>query len=180
MPGCHESAEHKAPKHRGLNEYHYFCLEHVRDYNKAWNFFSGMAESEVQEHILKSMYGDRPTWRYGVDGENPEDILRRKIHEAYGGQEEHSANGTNNTSGQAFGIDRNSPEFEALALMGITPPTSLEDIKVRYKMLVKKHHPDLNKGCPKSEELLKRINMAYTLLKVAYEDFETLKTAGER
>ena len=64
MPGCSENAEHKAPKHRGLNEYYHFCFEHAREYNKAWNFFSGMSDTEVQDHVYKSFYGDRPTWKY--------------------------------------------------------------------------------------------------------------------
>lgn len=50
----------------------------------------------------------------------------------------------------------------------------LKIIKARYKELAKKHHPDLNKGSNKSEELLKEINMAYTILKVAFEKFEDL------
>ena len=47
-------------------------------------------------------------------------------------------------------------------------------IKKRYRALVKKYHPDhheqdtVNRG--HNEELLKRINMAYTILKVAYAD----------
>ena len=36
MPGCNACAEHKAPKHRGLNEYYHFCIEHAQEYNKAW------------------------------------------------------------------------------------------------------------------------------------------------
>jgi len=61
-----------------------------------------------------------------------------------------------------------------MALMGLEPPVQLQDIKTRYKELAKKHHPDLNRGCAKSEELLKQINMAYTILKLAYEKYDDL------
>ena len=63
MPGCAQNADFKAPKHRALNEYYRFCLDHVREYNQAWDFFSGMAASEVEEHMVDSIYGHRPTRR---------------------------------------------------------------------------------------------------------------------
>lgn len=173
MPGCKAHADHKAPKHRGLNEYYFFCLEHVQEYNKAWNFFSGMAESEVQEHMNSSLYGDRPTWRYAGEGV-AEDILRHTAWKTRGKTDQAQSKRQRDANGAQNGVVSGSPEFEALAVMGLEPPVTLEEIKIRYKALAKKHHPDLNKGCPKSEELLKRINMAYTILKVAYEDFSKL------
>jgi hypothetical protein len=174
MPGCAAHAHHKAPKHRALNEYYHFCLDHAREYNKAWDFFDGMAAHEVQDHIYKSHYGDRPTWKYGVNGEDPEDILRSKAWSFYEGDEEKSHENRGRNHNQGFATDQNSAEFEALAIMGLSPPVTLATIKTRYKELAKKHHPDLNQGCEKSEELLKRINMSYTILKLAYDEFDKL------
>lgn len=172
MPGCTLKGEHKAPKHRGLNEYYHFCLDHVREYNNAWDFFDGMAAHEVEEHIHKSFYGDRPTWKYGVEADFVE-TLRASAWQTYHGTNENPrTNG--NTGANGFAADKNTPEFEALAIMGLNPPVTLDKIKLRYKELAKKYHPDLNKGCPKSEELLKRINMSYTILKLAYAEFEKL------
>lgn len=59
--------------------------------------------------------------------------------------------------------------------MGLAPPVDLRLIKTRYKELAKKHHPDLRPDDPEAEELLKRINMAYTILKIAYEKFEKIE-----
>ena len=181
MPGCSLKAEHKAPKHRGLNEYYHFCLDHVREYNKAWNFFDGLSESEVQDHMYSSYYGDRPTWKYGVNGDS-EDALYDKIWQTYHGTDkEPPRRERNERFGSGFSTDtRQTPEVEALAIMGLEPPVELADIKKRYKELAKKHHPDLNKGCSKSEELLKRVNMAYTILKLAYEAYEKLPKRSER
>lgn len=180
MPGCSEKAEYKAPKHRGLNEYHEFCLEHVREYNKAWNFFEGMSSSEVEDHMIRSLYGDRPTWRYDADG-TAEDMLKRKAWQTYNftqaepdwRQEKYYKQG-----GEEYSYNtppsHHSPEYEAMAIMGLSPPLDLTSIRKRYKELAKKHHPDLNQGCDKSEELLKRINMAYTILKMAFDKYEKL------
>ena len=173
MPGCEEKAEHKAPKHRGLNEYYHFCFDHIKEYNKAWNFFDGMADEEVQDHILKSVYGFRPTWKYGVNSGHPEDILYEKAWQAYNFTDEKPYN----EHFQNRKLQENMPnaqEIQALAVMGLEPPITLQDIKNQYKALAKKHHPDLNKGDTKAGELFKQINMAYTILKVAYEKFETL------
>ncbi len=169
MPGCKHKGEFKAPKHRALNEYYHFCAEHVREYNQAWNFFEGMSETEVQDHIVGAMYGHRPTWKYGVNGENPEDALKEKIWQTYNFTEEKPRKDYSTPR-----IDQSSAEFQALALMGLEPPITLAEIKTRYKELAKKFHPDLNQGCPKSEERLKQINMAYTVLKLAYQKFEDL------
>lgn len=173
MPGCCEIGEFRAPKDRSLSSHYWFCQEHVREYNKAWNFFEGMADSEVQEHMVNSLYGDRPTWKYGVNGKSPEDELYTKAWQTYNfSDEEPEQHRAHDPSNGTF--SEHSQEHKAMALMGLAPPVTLELIKTRYKELAKKHHPDLNKGCAKSEELLKEINMAYTILKLAYEKFEGL------
>ncbi len=171
MPGCTHMGENKAPKHRGLNDYYWFCAAHVAEYNRAWNFFEGMPASEVQDHIHKSMYGDRPTWKYGVGGKHFTDDLYKKAQQTYTGEDEYRKEKSN---WDKVSENAHTPEFEALAIMGLEPPITLPDIKKRYKDLAKKHHPDLNKGCKKSEDILKKINMAYTILKLSYEKFEKL------
>ncbi|MBX2834081.1 MAG: J domain-containing protein [Micavibrio sp.] len=178
MPGCMGVGEHKAPKHRGLNEYYMFCVDHVREYNKSWNYFDGLSDDEVQEHMYKSMYGDRPTWKYGVNG-NAEDELYDKIWRSYHGEDAPPHRGESEKERRdKFHATHKTPEHEALAVMGLEPPVDLKAIKVRYKELAKKHHPDLNKGCQKSEEQLKKINMAYTVLRLAYEAYEKLPQKG--
>ena len=174
VPGCKEQGEHKAPKHRGLDEYYHFCMNHVRAYNQAWNYFEGMHPNEIEEQMIQSIYGDRPTWRYDTDS-SKEKILNRKAWQAYHFTEDAPPEEKDYTQSYAsYGIDKNSPEFEALCILGLELPLTAESIKTRYKELAKKHHPDLNHGDPKSEELLKQINMSYTILMVALEKFEQI------
>jgi len=170
MPNCPHHASHRAPKHRGLDEYYSFCVDHVGEYNKAWDFFSGMSNREVQDHVESSMYGDRPTW---ARAENiTEDDLRAAAHNTqhFSDYDSHP----HNERKHKFYGDRNTPEFEAMALMGLAPPVTLDEIKAQYKKLAKKHHPDLNRDNPDAEELLKKINMAYTILKLAFEEYKNL------
>lgn len=173
MPGCAGHGEHRAPKDRSLKDHYWFCFDHVKDYNAAWDFFSGMARDEMEEHIINSLYGDRPTWRYDVDGAMA-DTLRRAAWQTYNfTNKEPPKDKTDNR--RTSSLNPNTPEFEALSIMGLEPPITLDGIKTRYKELAKQYHPDLNQGDKKAEELLKSINMAYTILKLSYAKFEKLE-----
>lgn len=174
MPGCRCLGSHKAPKSRTLDEYYWFCLDHVREYNNAWDFFSGMSQQEVEDQLRQSFYGDRPTWSYAQKAK-VEDILHRKIWQAYGDAEDESSSDQRQKKYSGHRASQPmTPEMEALAIMGLSAPVTLEEIKARYKSLAKKYHPDLNNRDSESEELLKRINMAYTILKLAYREFQKL------
>lgn len=123
--------------------------------------------------MLKSLYGDRPTWKYGVNG-NAEETLYTRAWQYSNFTEEEPPRQNHYQSHYGTEKIANTPEHEALAIMGLEPPITLEGIKTRYKTLAKKHHPDLNGGCKNAQELLKQINMAYTILKLAYQKFDDL------
>jgi len=176
MPYCEGEGTFRAPKDRSLSDHYWFCQMHITEYNRAWNFFDGMNQREVEEQILKSMFGDRPTWRYDSDG-MAEENLRRQAWEFHGmgGTDDQSSRAWQEYEKNKNQVDDQSAEFEAMAIFGLSPPLDLTRIKARYKELAKKHHPDLNKGCSKAEEQLKKVNIAYTVLKLAYQKFDTLE-----
>lgn len=170
MPGCHGHGEHRAPKDRSLKDHYWFCFDHVKDYNAAWDYFSGMGRDEMEEHIVNSLYGDRPTWRYDVDGAFAENLRRAAWQTYHFTEKEPPKDSFRGTTS----VPPNTPEAEALALMDLEPPVTLDEVKARYKELAKQYHPDLNQGDKKAEDLLKSINMAYTILKLSYAKFEKL------
>ncbi len=168
MPGCNRDAFHKAPKNRELKEYYWFCLEHVQEYNKAWNYFQGMSSVEMENYLNNQTIWDRPTKRYDPHAAT-EELLKKKIWQNYHFTEKEPPKEDFKRK-----INGSGPELEALAIMELVPPVTLDTIKAKYKKLAKKHHPDRNQGSKESEELLKKINMAYTILKVAYEKYDQL------
>lgn len=175
MPGCAHNGDYKAPKDRDLGEYYFFCLDHVQEYNKAWNYFEGMSSSDIEDYIIRSALGDRPTWRYDSFTGLQEE-LRRKAWNFYGAHAQPGAEkGREGREQFRNQINKDTPEFEAMAIMGLEPPLDLPSIKSRYKELVKKYHPDVNRDNPEAENLLKSINMAYTILKLSYEKYEKLQ-----
>src|ERR1700712_4616125 len=66
--GCGLPGIYKAPKgHRFEGEYHHFCLEHVRHYNTAFNFFADMDEKEREKHLYTTTQTDgSPSWGLGT------------------------------------------------------------------------------------------------------------------
>jgi DnaJ-domain-containing protein 1 len=61
-------------------------------------------------------------------------------------------------------IIRNA-ERKALDVLGLEADANTQDIKVRFKVLVKRHHPDANGGDRSSEDRLRAIIEAYNYLK---------------
>lgn len=158
-PGCDGVGEYRAPQSRErLDAYHWFCLEHVRLYNAAWNYYEGMSEDEVEAEIRRDTVGRRPTWPFGVRS-----AVFRFAHRGDGdpfGLFEDAAD-----AGPSDAGPRRRPvvtaEEEAFVVLDLRPPVTVDVVKARYKQLVKRHHPDLNGGDKSSEEMFKRINQAY-------------------
>jgi len=162
-PGCTESGDHRAPRSRQrLDDYFWFCLEHVREYNRSWNYYAGMSNAEVEADLRRTTTWERPTWRFGAaDGAGRGQAFRR-VRDPFGVFDDESED--ENRSGPTRPTSE-SPEGRALAVMGLDPPLTLDLLKRRYKELVKKHHPDANGGDRGAEERLKSINEAYTTLR---------------
>ncbi len=58
-----------------------------------------------------------------------------------------------------------TPEDDALTVLDLERPVTLHQVKARYKVLVKKYHPDANGGDKTAEEKFKQITEAYQTLK---------------
>jgi hypothetical protein len=46
-----------------------FCsaFEHAREYNKGYNYFSGLSDGEIARYQKEALTGHRPTWGMGVN-----------------------------------------------------------------------------------------------------------------
>ena len=165
-PGCVEAGEFRAPKGRDrLNEYFWFCLEHVRAYNKAWDYYAGMSQDQIEEHIRNSTTWERPTWRMG-EWRNRDRYLRDRVmgDHAFGAE----WSGEERAEQPPPRHRARTAEEEALSVLGLEPPVDFDRIKARYRELAKQHHPDMNGGSKQAEETLKTINQAYNTLKAAH------------
>ena len=59
---CSEEGLFKAPKEKdNSKEYRMLCLEHVKEFNKNWNYFSGMNDDQVINFLKSDMIWHKPT-----------------------------------------------------------------------------------------------------------------------
>ncbi|MFI4999395.1 MAG: J domain-containing protein [Reyranellales bacterium] len=161
-PGCHLHGDFRAPRARDkLDQYRWFCLEHVREYNKKWDYFAGLGAEQIEAHIRADTIWRRPVWPLGG---------RRN-----GGPQIHDPFGLSDDAGLAErppprmdGSEQLTPaEWTALEVLELSWPITQVDVKSRYKELVKIHHPDANGGAREAEEKLKEINAAYSTLRAS-------------
>jgi hypothetical protein len=164
--GCDNVATHRAPKGRmAENEYWRFCLEHVREYNHSYNYFAGMTDDAVMKYQKDAITGHRPTWKMGMgnpggatvgpDARDPFNMFR----ELGGGGSRAKSERT-----EPARAVRNA-ERKALHELGLEEGAGKMEIKARFKLLVKRHHPDANGGDRATEDKLREIIQAYNYLK---------------
>ena len=174
-PGCAEQATHRAPKGRlRAAEYWRFCLEHVREYNNSYNFFAGMSDDAVAKYQKEDVTGHRPTWKMGALGgkrSRPPQAEFRKTgwaaEDPFGLFGEGAALGTGHARPASEGRKILNAQRRALEALGLEPDAKRADIKAKFKVLVKRHHPDANGGDRGSEDRLREIIAAYNYLKSA-------------
>lgn len=160
-PECAEAGLFRAPRDRSLREFLWFCLPHVRDYNKAWDYYKGMGPAEIEAALRADTSWQRPSWplgRLGGAGRFDPELLRDPF--SVLGQEAPTARRRPREAVEA------PPELRAaLDLLELSWPVDQADLRARYKELAKRYHPDATGGDRSAEERLKDINRAYSLLK---------------
>ncbi len=164
--GCDESGRYRAPRSPDhLNEYKWFCKDHVREYNSQWNFFETATEEEMDEAYKSSQTGDRPTQPFGKPR------VEREAWDRLGIDDAHEVLGNNATRnpGKAGGVKnkRKLPPTErrALDILEGEDDWSKAQIKKQYRSLIKVLHPDVNGGDRSQEEQLQEVVWAWDQLK---------------
>ena len=167
--GCGNTATHRAPKGRAReNEYWRFCLEHVREYNHSYNYFAGMSDDAVMKYQKDAVTGHRPTWKMGT-GSRPSggDIGPDGVRDPFNVFREFAGGANWRPKSERVEPARTirNAERKALHELGLEDGADRTEIKARFKLLVKRHHPDANGGDRGSEDKLREIIQAYNYLK---------------
>ena len=155
-PECGCEGAYRAPKSReDLRSHYWFCLDHVRAYNAAWDFFAGMDRHDIESYQHSVATWHRPTWRLGprsgragVGFDDPFRVFAEAEH----------------TEAPRPPSEVGAPQRRALAMLDLDPAATRQDVKARYKTLAKRFHPDANGGSRECEERFKTINQAYSFL----------------
>jgi DnaJ-domain-containing protein 1 len=167
-PGCSSHGEFKAPRTRGSRDYYWFCMPHVQEYNKQWNYFANMSPAEVEHFQREAITGHRPTWRMGTFAgkgkKSATEQLEEKLFTFLNPDQIPAAK-------SEMPMRVLKPKYrKALAELGADWPISAEALKKTYKQLAKQHHPDMqHKNREEATERFKAISESYHLLQRAME-----------
>jgi len=161
---CNKNGEFRAPKSRiKLNEYFFFCLKHVKEYNKSWDFYKGLTIDQIEYSMRKDTIWDRPSWPLKGSPKNIMDQINQFSKEenlVFEGNTDYIGYYENKL------IDETLTKKENMALrtLNLRLPLTLEKIKKNYKKLVKIFHPDVNDNDKVAENKFKEINESYKIL----------------
>lgn len=161
---CKNNGEYKAPKSRSnLNEYYFFCLKHVTLYNKSWDFYKGLSVDEIELSMRKDTVWDRPSWPLKGNPKHIIDQLNDFLDNDYTlfeKEKELQDFLKNKLVDENITIEEN----KCLKTLNLSMPITVEQIKKRYKKLVKIFHPDVNDNNKEAEKKFKEIAEAYKIL----------------
>ncbi|MCA0274141.1 MAG: J domain-containing protein [Proteobacteria bacterium] len=160
-PGCENAGQYRAPKSPDhLDEYFWFCKDHVREYNLKWNFFQGTSEDDFQKFLDKDRVWGRETKPFKRDAED-------RAWARLGVADPMEILGGNATQNPGRSMGRKLPPTERKALDILEAKDSWTKIEIRkqYKSLVKDLHPDMNGGDRSDEDRLQEVVWAWDQIK---------------
>ena len=160
--GCSEPGKFRAPRAPDvLDEYKWFCKDHVREYNLKWNFFNNTTEAEMNAQMSKDKVWERETRSFS----DPEARAWARL----GIEDPHQVLGENATKnpGKANTGSRRLPPTErrAIEILEAKDNWSKAEVRKAYKSLIKILHPDMNGGDRSQEEQLQEVVWAWDQIK---------------
>jgi hypothetical protein len=161
---CKKIGSYKAPIEKdNSKKFKWLCLDHIKEFNRNWDYFKGMSDQEVCEFLKSDMTWHKPTQSFNSPN-NFFSILWKNTLNEVGGI-------LSNGHGKYIKtiINFSNKDIEAFKIIELEVGTKWEKIQNQFKKLVKKYHPDMNAGNKKFEEKLKIVTLAYTQLKLTYK-----------
>lgn len=160
--GCPNPGKFRAPRAPDvLDEYKWFCKDHVREYNLKWNFFNNTTEAEMNAQMSKDKVWERETRSFS----DPEARAWARL----GIEDPHQVLGENATKnpGKATTGSRRLPPTErrAIEILEAKDNWSKAEVRKAYKSLIKILHPDMNGGDRSQEEQLQEVVWAWDQIK---------------
>ncbi|WP_317057740.1 J domain-containing protein [Roseovarius rhodophyticola] len=160
--GCNEPGKYRAPKAPDvLDDFFWFCKDHVREYNLRWNFFNGTTEAEINAQMSSDKVWERQT--------KPMSDPEARAWARLGIEDPHQVLGGNATQnpGKNRGGQRKLPPTErrAVEILEAKDNWTKAEIRKAYKALIKVLHPDINGGDRSQEEQLQQVVWAWDQIK---------------
>jgi len=156
---CNELGQFKAPAEKDNSKnFRWFCEEHVKQFNKKWDYFDGMSQNEIENFLKSDLTWHRPTQKFGSNDNFFNVLWNNTLNDKFkifNNENPHNVNNRNFCE----------KDKDAFRIMDLKLGDDWLTIQKKFKFLVKKFHPDRNSGNKKFEDKLKKITMAYSHLK---------------
>ena len=158
---CKENGEYKAPLEKDNSKnYKWLCEEHIKLFNKNWNYFEGMQQTEIENFLKSDLTWHRPTQKFGSSDNFFNILWNNALNDKFNFfKQEKSFNKLN-------GKQLTEKDKDAFRIMNLEFNVDWPTIQKKFKTLVKKLHPDRNSGNKQYEDKLKKITLAYSHLKI--------------
>ena len=162
---CMEEGLFKAPKERdNSKDYRLLCLNHVKEFNKSWNYFTGMSDQQIVDFLRSDMTWHKPTQNFSGQDNFFKILWNNTLKESLDG-----INSDDVRTSKLRQFNFSDDDIKAFNILSLNIGTEWTIIRDKFKKLVKRFHPDKNSGNKKYEEKLKIITLAYTQLKRSYK-----------
>jgi len=161
--GCNEPGKFRAPRAPDvLDDFIWFCKDHVREYNLKWNFFDGTTEAEINAQMTKDKVWERET--KSIHDPEAKAWARLGIEDAH---QVLGENATRNPGKSNADQTRRLPPTErrAIDILEAKDHWAKAEIRKSYKKLIKILHPDMNGGDRSQEEQLQLVMWAWEQVK---------------
>ena len=158
---CKERGEFKAPLEKDNSKnYRWLCKNHIKLFNKNWNYFDGMCQNEIENFLKSDLTWHRPTQKFGSSDNFFNILWNNALNDKFNFfNQGEKINGLN--SGNLSEKDK-----DAFNMLGLEFNVEWPLVQKKFKILVKKFHPDRNSGNKQFEDKLKKITLAYSHLKL--------------
>ncbi len=161
--GCDKPGKYRAPKSPDrMDQYYWFCMEHVRAYNLNWNAFAAAAEQDLAAQMASDKVWNRDTkpFRRSVEEQAWARLGISDAHEVLG------QNATRNPGRATTGTRKLPPtERKAIEILDVRDTATKTEVRKAYKALIKVLHPDMNGGDRSDEERLQEVVWAWDQIK---------------
>ena len=157
---CKEFGKYKAPVEKDNSKnFKLLCKEHIKMFNKSWNYFDGMSQEEIKIFLRSDLTWHKPTQTFGSSDNFFNILWNNALSDKFKIlHEKKYFNGNNRRLSEK--------DKDAFGIMGLESNTDWATVQKKFKTLVKKFHPDKNLGNKKYEDKLKKITLAYSHLKM--------------
>jgi len=158
---CKEVGDFKAPTEKDNSKnFKWMCEKHIKLFNSSWNYFDGMSQNEIENFLKSDITWHRPTQKFGSADNFFSILWNNALSDKFKILGNENFTSINNT--RKLG----QKDKDAFEIMGLNLGADWTTVQKKFKILVKKFHPDKNSGDKQYEDKLKKITLAYSHLKI--------------